>query len=160
MTNNIIISLTIINTLLIFYILVSDKLKELHNKKKVNVNISAISTLAEQKEKDDQQIEQTKEMTQIDEYMNYLRDFIEVSRSKKRLNSIDKQNILCRTVQAVPLFSKYIEIDAFFNVEEIPQKPKEKDLLNMLESSYNDFTKDNLEGFNMILSIVMILRGI
>lgn len=156
--------LIIINTislLLLIYILVQGKIKEIRSKKNIKKEVEVVTTLTEKKLKDDIDLEKDKDLVLIDEYMKFLKAVIEKYNSSrsKRIAYTTRQALLGRTVAIIPVFSKYISIDFFYDPEDATYKGvTDRDLMMMLESTYNDFTHDNLDCFNSILSVVMRLR--
>jgi len=158
------IYLIIINTitfLLVVYLLAQNKLKEVKARMNIKKEVEVVTTLAEKKLKDDIDLEKDKDLVLIDEYMKYLSSvIIKYNKSRsKRVAYTTRQELLAKTVSIVPIFSKYINIDYFYDPGDVTYKDvTDRDLMMMLESTYNDFTHDNLESFNNILSVVMRIR--
>ena len=150
-----------VTLLLIAYMLLQNKLKEYKVKKNIKKEVEVVTTLTEKKMKDDIDLEKDKDLVAFDEYMKYIKSVIDRynnSRNKK-IAFRTKQELLGRTVEILPLFNKYIDIDFFYDLDDPTYKGvTERDLMMMLESIYNDFTHNNLESFNNIVSVVMRLR--
>ena len=151
----------IVELLLLTYVVFSSEIKGIRTKMKIKKEVAAVTSLTEKKMKDDLDLERDKDFVSIDEYMKYLKDVIEKfdkSRSKKIAYNT-RQRLLNETIQIIPVFDKYIGIDYFYDPEDTTFKNmSDRELMELLESIYNDFTHDNLESFNSIISVVLRLR--
>ena len=158
---NTLIVITSVTLLLVLYLVFSKEIKDFKSNRKIKKEVSAVTSLAEKKIKDDLDLERDKDLVLIDEYMSYISEVINkfnTSRSKKvSLNT--RQILLSKTIQMIFIFDKYITIDFYYD----PYDPTfknltDRELMELLESVYNDFTHNNLECFNNILSLVIRLR--
>ena len=154
----------IVETLILLLVLYLILEKKLHNhkiNKKLKEEREFTTTLQEKKLKDDIDLEKDRDLVLINDYMKDIKDILDKynnSRSKK-IAYATRQKLLYTTITMIPIFNKYIIIDFYYDPEDSYLKNmSDRDLMKMLESSYNDFTQDNLEGFNNILSIVLKLR--
>ena len=137
----------IITLLLLVYMLLQNKIKEYRVKKNIKKEVEVVTTLTEKKMKDDIDLEKDKDLVTIDQYMEYINAVIERYNNSrnKRIAFRTKQELLSRTVKIIPLFTKYIDIDFFYDIDDPAYKGvTERDLMMMLESIYNDFTHSNL----------------
>ena len=155
---------TIIEILILISVLYLIFEKKIHNhkvSKKIKEEREFATTMQEKKLKDDIDLEKDRDLVLIDDYMKDVKDILDRynnSRSKK-IAYTTRQKLLYATITMIPVFNKYIIIDFYYDPDDSYLKNmSDRDLMKMLESSYNDFTHDNLEGFNSILSIVLKLR--
>lgn len=78
---------------------------------------------------------------------------------RKDISLRTKQNLLYETFKVEPTISKYITLDYYYDLDDSEfTSLSDKDLMKMLESSYNDYTHDNLNSLNTIISVVLRLR--
>ena len=158
---NTLIVITSVTLLLVLYLVFSKEIKDFKSNRKIKKEVSAVTSLAEKKIKDDLDLERDKDLVLIDEYMSYISEVINkfnTSRSKKvSLNT--RQILLNKTVQMISIFDKYITIDFYYDpYDSTFNNLTDRELMELLESVYNDFTHNNLECFNNILSLVIRLR--
>lgn len=158
MYSNIIITIVLV---LVLYIILEKKLHNIKITKKIKEEREFTTTMQEKKLKDDIDLERDRDLGLIKDYMKDVKDILDRynnSRSKK-IAYTTRQRLLYITITMIPIFNKYIVIDFYYDPDDSYLKNmSDKDLMKMLESSYNDFTQENLEGFNNILSIVLKLR--
>ena len=142
--------------------LVNNRIKEVKTRKNINKEVEAVTALTEKKKKEDRELEYDKDLVAIDGYMNLIKTFLDSYHSSRRKVSKEvKQNLVYETMKVVPIFSKYIVIDFYYSSDdEVLSKIKEKELVAMLESAFNDFTHDNLESFNNMITVILKLRDI
>ena len=153
----------IVELLLIIYLLVQNKVKELRTRKNLNKEVEAVTALTEKKKKEDMELEYDKDLVAIDSYMDYVKSIIDKYNGSrnKRVARNTRQKLLSETLKIMPLFAKYITVDFYYDGEnEVLSKITEKELMAMLESAYNDFTHDNLESFNNMITLILKLRDL
>lgn len=152
--------------LLIMFLIVEGQLlwyryKPLYLNFKKSKDNDIIKNLANRQKEEDLVVEKDKDITDIDEYINYVKSFIDSyhkSRSKK-ISYRTRQDLLFKTIQILPVVSKHITLNYYYNLEDKEwYKLTDRDMVMILESAYNDYTHDNLDSLNSIITAVLRLR--
>jgi len=120
-----------------------------------------IKNLAIKQREDELVVEKDKEITVIDEYIQYIKQFIDnynKSRSK-RISLKSRQDLLINTINIIPIASKHITLNYYYNLDDKEwYKLTDKDMMILLESAYNDYTHENLDSLNSIFTAALRLR--
>lgn len=156
-------TINIIILLLVIYLVFKDNLKELKRVKSLKKEVELVTTLTEKKKRDDIDLEKDKDLVLIDKYMEYVSEVI--NRYNKSRSKIvaqkTKQELLGKTIEIIPTFSKYVNLEFYYDPsDELFKGMNVRDLMMVLESSYKDYTHDNLECFNTILTVAQKLRDL
>lgn len=125
------------------------------NKKEV-----IIKSLSTKQREDELVLEKDKDLTSLDEYTKYIKTIIDdynKSRSK-RISLKTRKEALLETFKIVPIASKYITLNYYYNLEDKEFNLNDKELMTMLETAYNDYNHDNLDSLNSIFTVVLRLR--
>lgn len=160
------IYLVIINTvtlLIVLYLLFKDNIKELKKKRSLKKEVELVTTLTEKKKRDDIDLEKDKDLVTMDKYMEYINEVLtKYNKSRSKIVAFKtKQQLLGNTISVLTTFSKYINIDFFYNPDDPLFKDLgTRDLMMILETAYKDYTHDNLECFNTILAVALKLRDV
>lgn len=134
------------------------KMKKTYKKVKLEKQ-SVVDTLTSKKIEDDLVIEKDKDLVLIDTFMEYIKSFIEDYHRTKKLTYRKRQDINYETFKIVATISKYITLDYYYDLDDEEfTKLSDKELMKVLETSYNDYTHDNLESLNRIITIALRLR--
>ena len=136
--------------------------KLLKSKKKVAIEKKTVTdTLMTKKIEDDLVIEKDRDLVLIDSYIEFIRKFIDdynQSRPKK-LTYRQRQTLNHETFKVLPTVSKYVDLDFYYDLDDKEfTSLTDKELMLMLESSYNDYTHDNLDSLNTIVNVSLRLR--
>ena len=152
--------------ILILFIIVESQLlwyryKPLYKILKTRKKEDITKTLANKQREDDLLLEKDRDLSAIDNYMEYI-DFIihryNTSRNKK-IARLTRVCLLHSTVKILPTISKYIQFDGLNRLDDKGfNSLSERDLMMSLESAYNDYSHENLECLNEIISIAIRLR--
>ena len=130
-------------------------------KKRKIKQTDVVNTLATKKMEDDLILEKDKDITLIDNYMKMIQDFLfnyNKSRSKK-IAYRTRQTLLIETIKLIPVFSKYITLNYYYNLDDKEwAELTDRDMVLLLETAYNDFTHDNLDSINSVITAVLRLR--
>lgn len=155
-----------IKLLIIFFIIIQIELfctilkpkVKLFNKKKRE---EAVKVLMNKKMEDDLVLEKDKDINDIDIYIAFIKTVLDNynnSRSKK-ISYRTRQTLLIETFKILPTISKYITLDYYYNLDDKEwYNLTDRDMMMLLESSYNDYTHDNLDSLNSIITAVLRLR--
>lgn len=130
-------------------------------KHRKNKREEIIKSLAVKQKEDNLIIEKDKDITYIDEYIKYIKSVIDNynnSRSKK-IALRTRQDLLIKTIEIIPIASKHIDLNYYYNLDDNEwYKLTDRDMMLLLESSYNDYTHENLDSLNSIFSAALRLR--
>ena len=156
----VIIILSIINCILAAAVLYFSEIKEFFSKRKLHKEVNPITTLTEIKLKDDVYLERDKNLVQIDTYIEYVSSVIDKFNNSrnKRVALATKKQLLESTIKIIPIFTKFIDVTGESNLDVDLSKCDLRELMGLLESTYNDFTHDNLDCINNIIAIVIKIR--
>lgn len=120
-----------------------------------------IKSLAAKQKEDDLIVEKDKDLTIIDEYIKEIKQFIDnFNKSKnKKIAYRTRQNLLIKTINIIPTLSKHITLNYYYNLDDKEwYKLTDRDMVMLLESAYNDYTHENLDSLNSIITAVLRLR--
>jgi hypothetical protein len=118
------------------------------------------SLIAKQKE-DALVIEKDQDITMIDNYMEYIKVFIENYNSSrsKRIALKSRQELLIKTVDILPIVARHIDLNYYYNLDDKEwYKLTDRDMIMLLETAYNDYTHENLDSLNSIITAALRLR--
>ena len=80
------------------------------------------------------------------------------SRSKK-VALRTRQELLIRTINIIPVASRHIDLNYYYNLEDKEwYSLTDRDMFMLLESASNDYTHDNLDSLNSIFTAALRLR--
>lgn len=138
-----------------------EKHKQFFKKFKKTRKEEIIKSLAIKQKEDELVVEKDKEITAIDEYVAYIKQLLEnynKSRSKK-ISLKTRQELLIKTINIIPIASRHIELNYYYNLEDKDwYKLTDRDMIMLLESAYNDYTHENLDSLNSIFTAALRLR--
>ena len=141
--------------------LLLEKYKRVFKKFRKNKKAEIIKSLATRQKEDELVVEKDKDITMIDEYVNYIKQTLENynnSRSKK-IALRTRQELLLKTIDIIPVASRHINLNYYYNVEDKEwYKLTDRDMMTLLESAYNDYTHENLDSLNSIFTAALRLR--
>ena len=67
--------------------------------------------------------------------------------------------ILLKTIDIIPVASRHINLNYYYNLEDKEwYKLTDRDMMMLLESAYNDYTHENLDSLNSIFTAALRLR--
>ena len=135
--------------------------KPLYFKLKKNKKEEVIQNLVNKQKEDSFILEKDKDLVLLDTYMEFIKQFLDnynKSRSK-RISLKTRQTLLIKTIDIIPIASQYIKLNYYYNLEDKEwYKLTDKDMILLLETSYNDYTHDNLDSLNSVFTAVLRLR--
>lgn len=141
--------------------LLLEKYKRVFKKFRKNKKAEIIKSLATRQKEDELVVEKDKDITMIDEYVNYIKQILENynnSRSKK-IALRTRQELLLKTIDIIPVASRHINLNYYYNLEDKEwYKLTDRDMMMLLESAYNDYTHENLDSLNSIFTAALRLR--
>lgn len=141
--------------------LLLEKYKRVFKKFRKNKKAEIIKSLAIRQKEDELVVEKDKDITMIDEYVNYIKQTLENynnSRSKK-IALKTRQELLLKTIDIIPVASRHINLNYYYNLEDKEwYKLTDRDMMMLLESAYNDYTHENLDSLNSIFTAALRLR--
>ena len=141
--------------------LLLEKYKRVFKKFRKNKKDEIIKSLAIRQKEDELVVEKDKDITMIDEYVNYIKQTLENynnSRSKK-IALRTRQELLLKTIDIIPVASRHINLNYYYNLEDKEwYKLTDRDMMMLLESAYNDYTHENLDSLNSIFTAALRLR--
>ena len=141
--------------------LLLEKYKRVFKKFRKNKKAEIIKSLATRQREDELVVEKDKDITMIDEYVNYIKQTLENynnSRSKK-IALRTRQELLLKTIDIIPVASRHINLDYYYNLDDKEwYKLTDRDMMMLLESAYNDYTHENLDSLNSIFTAALRLR--
>ena len=141
--------------------LLLEKYKRVFKKFRKNKKAEIIKSLATRQKEDELVVEKDKDITMIDEYVNYIKQTLENynnSRSKK-IALRTRQELLLKTIDIIPVASRHINLNYYYNLEDKEwYKLTDRDMMMLLESAYNDHTHENLHSLNSIFTAALRLR--
>lgn len=141
--------------------LLLEKYKRVFKKFRKNKKAEIIKSLATRQKEDELVVEKDKDITMIDEYVNYIKQTLENynnSRSKK-IALRTRQELLLKTIDIIPVASRHINLNYYYNLEDKEwYKLTDRDMMMLLESAYNDYTHENLDSLNSIFTAALRLR--
>ena len=141
--------------------LLLEKYKRLFKKFRKNKKAEIIKSLAIRQKEDELVVEKDKDITMIDEYVNYIKQTLDNynnSRSKK-IALRTRQELLLKTIDIIPVASRHINLNYYYNLEDKEwYKLTDRDMMMLLESAYNDYTHENLDSLNSIFTAALRLR--
>lgn len=141
--------------------LLLEKYKRVFKKFRKNKKDEIIKSLATRQREDELVVEKDKDITMIDEYVNYIKQTLENynnSRSKK-IALRTRQELLLKTIDIIPVASRHINLNYYYNLEDKEwYKLTDRDMMMLLESAYNDYTHENLDSLNSIFTAALRLR--
>lgn len=141
--------------------LLLEKYKRVFKKFRKNKKAEIIKSLATRQREDELVVEKDKDITMIDEYVNYIKQTLENynnSRSKK-IALRTRQELLLKTIDIIPIASRHINLDYYYNLDDKEwYKLTDRDMMMLLESAYNDYTHENLDSLNSIFTAALRLR--
>lgn len=152
--------------LLVIFIILEGQLlwyryKPLYEKNKKVKGDEILKSLANKQKEDALIVERDKDIVSLDEYINYIKDFLQKyhkSRNKK-ISYRTRQDLLLATIKVFPVISKHIQLNYYYNLDDKEwYKLTDKDMIGLLETAYNDYTHDNLDSLNTIISAALRLR--
>ena len=120
-----------------------------------------IKSLAERQKEDELVVEKDKDITMIDEYIAYIKLFLDNYNSSrsKRISLKKRQDLLIKTFNILPVVSRHIDLNYYYNLDDKEwYKLTDRDMIMLLESAYNDYTHENLESLNSIFTAALRLR--
>ena len=140
--------------------LLLEKYKRVFKKFRKNKKAEIIKSLATRQKEDELVVEKDKDITMIDEYVNYIKQTLENynnSRSKK-IALRTRQELLLKTIDIIPVASRHINLNYYYNLEDKEwYKLTDRDMMMLLESAYNDYTHENLDSLNSIFTAALRL---
>ena len=141
--------------------LLLEKYKRVFKKFRKSKKAEIIKSLAIRQKEDELVVEKDKDITMIDEYVNYIKQTLENynnSRSKK-IALRTRQELLLKTIDIIPVASRHINLNYYYNLEDKEwYKLTDRDMMMLLESAYNDYTHENLDSLNSIFTAALRLR--
>lgn len=141
--------------------LLLEKYKRVFKKFRKNKKDEIIKSLATRQKEDELVVEKDKDITMIDEYVNYIKQVLENynnSRNKK-IALRTRQELLLKTIDIIPVASRHINLNYYYNLEDKEwYKLTDRDMMMLLESAYNDYTHENLDSLNSIFTAALRLR--
>lgn len=141
--------------------LLLEKYKLVFKKFRKNKKAEIIKSLATRQKEDELVVEKDKDITMIDEYVNYIKQMLENynnSRNKK-IALRTRQELLLKTIDIIPVASRHINLNYYYNLEDKEwYKLTDRDMMMLLESAYNDYTHENLDSLNSIFTAALRLR--
>ena len=141
--------------------LLLEQYKRVFKKFRKNKKAEIIKSLAIRQKEDELVVEKDKDITMIDEYVNYIKQTLENynnSRSKK-IALRTRQELLLKTIDIIPVASRHINLNYYYNLEDKEwYKLTDRDMMMLLESAYNDYTHENLDSVNSIFTAALRLR--
>lgn len=141
--------------------LLLEKYKRVFKKFRKNKKDEIIKSLATRQKEDELVVEKDKDITMIDEYVNYIKQLLENynnSRNKK-IALRTRQELLLKTIDIIPVASRHINLNYYYNLEDKEwYKLTDRDMMMLLESAYNDYTHENLDSLNSIFTAALRLR--
>ena len=141
--------------------LLLEKYKRVFKKFIKNKKAEIIKSLATRQKEDELVVEKDKDITMIDEYVNYIKQMLENynnSRNKK-IALRTRQELLLKTIDIIPVASRHINLNYYYNLEDKEwYKLTDRDMMMLLESAYNDYTHENLDSLNSIFTAALRLR--
>ena len=141
--------------------LLLEKYKRVFKKFRKNKKAEIIKSLATRQKEDELVVEKDKDITMIDEYVNYIKQLLENynnSRNKK-IALRTRQELLLKTIDIIPVASRHINLNYYYNLEDKEwYKLTDRDMMMLLESAYNDYTHENLDSLNSIFTAALRLR--
>ena len=141
--------------------LLLEKYKRVFKKFRKNKKAEIIKSLAIRQKEDELVVEKDKDITMIDEYVNYIKQTLDNynnSRSKK-IALRTRQELLLKTIDIIPVASRHINLNYYYNLEDKEwYKLTDRDMMMLLESAYNDYTHENLDSLNSIFTAALRLR--
>ena len=141
--------------------LLLEKYKRVFKKFRKNKKAEIIKSLAIRQKEDELVVEKDKDITMIDEYVNYIKQTLENynnSRSKK-IALRTRQELLLKIIDIIPVASRHINLNYYYNLEDKEwYKLTDRDMMMLLESAYNDYTHENLDSLNSIFTAALRLR--
>ena len=141
--------------------LLLEKYKRVFKKFRKNKKAEIIKSLVTRQKEDELVVEKDKDITMIDEYVNYIKQTLENynnSRSKK-IALRTRQELLLKTIDIIPVASRHINLNYYYNLEDKEwYKLTDRDMMMLLESAYNDYTHENLDSLNSIFTAALRLR--
>ena len=141
--------------------LLLEKYKRVFKKFRKNKKDEIIKSLATRQKEDELVVEKDKDITMIDEYVNYIKQMLENynnSRNKK-IALRTRQQLLLKTIDIIPVASRHINLNYYYNLEDKEwYKLTDRDMMMLLESAYNDYTHENLDSLNSIFTAALRLR--
>lgn len=141
--------------------LLLEKYKRVFKKFRKNKKDEIIKSLATRQKEDELVVEKDKDITMIDEYVNYIKQMLENynnSRNKK-IALRTRQELLLKTIDIIPVASRHINLNYYYNLEDKEwYKLTDRDMMMLLESAYNDYTHENLDSLNSIFTAALRLR--
>lgn len=141
--------------------LLLEKYKRVFKKFRKNKKAEIIKSLVTRQKEDELVVEKDKDITMIDEYVNYIKQILENynnSRSKK-IALRTRQELLLKTIDIIPVASRHINLNYYYNLEDKEwYKLTDRDMMMLLESAYNDYTHENLDSLNSIFTAALRLR--
>lgn len=141
--------------------LLLEKYKRVFKKFRKNKKAEIIKSLVIRQKEDELVVEKDKDITMIDEYVNYIKQTLENynnSRSKK-IALRTRQELLLKTIDIIPVASRHINLNYYYNLEDKEwYKLTDRDMMMLLESAYNDYTHENLDSLNSIFTAALRLR--
>ena len=141
--------------------LLLEKYKRVFKKFRKNKKAEIIKSLAIRQKEDELVVEKDKDITMIDEYVNYIKQTLENynnSRSKK-IALRTRQELLLKTIDIIPVASRHINLNYYYNLEDKEwYKLTDRDMMMLVESAYNDYTHENLDSLNSIFTAALRLR--
>lgn len=154
-TINLILNILIL--IIVLVICIQTKIKRRIKFKEPNV----INTIANKKLEDDLVIEKDRDLVLIDEYINFIKNILDKYNNSrnKRIAYRTRQEINFETFKIVPIVNKYITLAYYYNLDDKDwYQLTDTELMKMLEAAYNDYTHDNLDSLNSIISVALRLR--
>lgn len=151
-----IIMFVIIELQLIWY-----RYKPLYKKARKAKKEELLKSLVNKQKEDELVVEKDKDITIIDEYVKYIGKILERYNNPKNLKIAyrTRQELLYRTIKILPIIAKHITLNYYYNLDDKEwYRLTDRDMLMLLESSYNDYTHDNLDSLNSIITAVLRLR--
>ena len=141
--------------------LLLEKYKRVFKRFRKNKKAEIIKSLATRQKEDELVVEKDKDITMIDEYVNYIKQMLENynnSRNKK-IALRTRQELLLKTIDIIPVASRHINLNYYYNLEDKEwYKLTDRDMMMLLESAYNDYTHENLDSLNSIFTAALRLR--
>ena len=100
--------------------LLLEKYKRVFKKFRKNKKAEIIKSLATRQKEDELVVEKDKDITMIDEYVNYIKQMLENynnSRNKK-IALRTRQELLLKTIDIIPVASRHINLNYYYNLED------------------------------------------
>ena len=156
-TDIIIISIFVIVHIELIYERYRYKFKKFRKAKKEDF----LKSLVIKQKEDELVVEKDKDITMLDEYVNFIKSILEnyASSRNKKISLRTRQELLIKTIEIIPIASRHITLSYYYNLDDKEwYKLTDRDMMMLLETAYNDYTHDNLDSLNSIFTAALRLR--